>query len=40
MNAALRRYNVTTTTTVWLMAVAGFVGSVTASGTIRARRAR
>jgi hypothetical protein len=40
MNAALRRYNVTATTTVWLMAVAGFVGSVTASGTIRARRVR
>ena len=40
MNAALKRYNVTATTTVWLMAVAGFVGSATAGGSIRARRMR
>jgi hypothetical protein len=37
---ATRRYNVTTTTTVWLVAVAYFSGAVTATGAIRARRMR
>jgi hypothetical protein len=40
MNAALKRYNLTATVTVWLVAQASFTGGVTASGTIRARRAR
>lgn len=40
INAALRRYNVTGTTTVTLQGVASFTGTVTASGTIRARRMR
>ena len=40
INAALRRYNVTATTTVWLQAMGSFSGSATASGTIRARRMR
>lgn len=40
INAALKRYSLTTTTTVWLQGVASFTGTVTASGTIRARRAR
>jgi hypothetical protein len=37
---ATRRYNVTAATTVWLVAVAYFSGTVTASGVIRARRMR
>jgi hypothetical protein len=40
INAALKRYNVTAATTVWLQALGSFSGSATASGTIRARRAR
>ena len=40
INAALRRYNVAATTTVWLQALGSFSGSATASGTISARRAR
>jgi hypothetical protein len=39
-NAAVKRYSLTTTTTVWLQALASFLGTATASGTIRARRAR
>jgi len=37
---APRRYNVTAATTVWVVAVGFFSGGVTASGAIRARRAR
>jgi hypothetical protein len=40
INAALRRYNVTAATTVWLQALGSFSGSATASGSIRARRMR
>jgi hypothetical protein len=40
LNTALARQNVTATTTVWLVAQAGFSGSMTAVGTIRARRMR
>ena len=40
INAALTRQSVTAATTVWLVAQAGFTGSVTAVGTIRARRVR
>jgi hypothetical protein len=40
LNTALARQNVTATTTVWLVAEAGFTGSMTAVGTIRARRVR
>jgi hypothetical protein len=35
-----RRYNVAATTTVWLVAEAGFGGTMTATGTVRARRMR
>jgi hypothetical protein len=38
---ATHRYNVTATTTVWVVAEAGFGGgTMTATGTVRARRAR
>jgi len=40
ISPAMRRVNVTTTTTTWLVADAGFAGTVTVTGTIRARRAR
>ena len=40
ISPATQRYNVTATTTVWLMAQASFSGSVTATGSIRARRMR
>jgi hypothetical protein len=40
ISTATRRYNVTATTTVWLVAQSIFTGTVTATGTIRARRAR
>lgn len=37
---SVHRYNVTATTTVWLVAEVGFTGSCTAQGIIRARRMR
>jgi hypothetical protein len=40
ISTATRRYNVTATTTVWLVAQASFAGTCTATGTIRARRVR
>ena len=40
INTAMTRQSVTAATTVWLVAQAGFTGSVTAVGTIRARRVR
>ncbi len=40
LSTATRRYNVTGATTVWVVAEAQFTGTVTAAGTIRARRAR
>ena len=40
ISTSTRRYNVTATTTVWLVANASFSGGVTASGSIRARRVR
>jgi hypothetical protein len=40
LNTALRRYNVTATTTVWVVARAVFTGTCTATGTVRARRVR
>jgi hypothetical protein len=40
MNTATRRYNGTATVTVWLVALAAGSSSATASGSIRARRAR
>jgi hypothetical protein len=36
----VHRYNITAAATVWVVAQAGFTGTVTASGSIRARRAR
>jgi hypothetical protein len=35
-----RRYSVTSTTTVWLVAVAGYTASMTCNGYLRARRMR
>jgi hypothetical protein len=40
ISTSTRRYNGTATVTVWLVALASFSGTVTASGTIRARRMR
>lgn len=40
ITTATRRYNVTTTTTVWVVAEASFAGTMSATGSIRARRAR
>ena len=40
ISPAPQRYNVTATTTVWLLAIASFSASVTAAGTIQARRMR
>ena len=40
LSTATRRYSETATVTVWLVAQAGFTGSMTASGVIRARRMR
>jgi hypothetical protein len=40
ISPATRRVNVTATTTTWLVAEASFTGTVTATGTIRARRMR
>jgi hypothetical protein len=40
ISPAPRRVNVTATTTTWLVAEAGFTGTMTATGTIRARRVR
>lgn len=40
ITTATRRYNVTATTTVWVVAEAAFTGTVSATGAIRARRAR
>jgi hypothetical protein len=40
LNTGTRRYNVTVATTVWVVALALFSGTVTASGVIRARRMR
>lgn len=40
LNTATRRYNVTATTTVWVVARAVFTGTCTATGTVRARRMR
>jgi len=40
ISPATRRVNVTATTTTWLVAEASFAGTVTVTGTIRARRAR
>lgn len=40
LNTAPRRYNVTATTTVWVVAQAVFAGTCTATGTVRARRIR
>jgi hypothetical protein len=40
ISTSTRRYNGTATVTVWLVALASFSGTVTASGTIRARRVR
>jgi hypothetical protein len=39
-STSTRRYNGTATVTVWLVALASFSSTVTASGTIRARRMR
>jgi hypothetical protein len=40
LNTATHRYNVTATTTVWVTAQAGFAGTVSVVGIIRARRMR
>lgn len=40
ITTATRRYNVTATTTVWVVAEAVFTGTMTATGSVRARRAR
>lgn len=40
MATTTRRYNVTAPTTVWVVAQTGFTGTMTATGTIRARRMR
>jgi hypothetical protein len=40
ITTATRRFNVTATTTVWVVAEAGFTGAVTATGSMRARRMR
>jgi hypothetical protein len=40
ISTSTRRYNGTATVTVWLVALASFSSTVTASGTIRARRMR
>jgi hypothetical protein len=40
MIANPRRMNITTATTVWIMAQAGFTGTMTAAGSISGRRAR
>ena len=40
ISTAMHRYNVAGTTTVWVVAEAGFAGTVSATGTIRARRMR
>ena len=40
ISTSVKRYNGTATVTVWLVALASFTGTTTASGTIRARRMR
>lgn len=40
ISTAVKRVNVTVATTVWVVAIAFFSASATATGTIRARRAR
>jgi hypothetical protein len=40
ISTSVKRYNGTATVTVWLVALAAFSGTTTASGTIRARRVR
>lgn len=40
LNTATHRYNVTAATTVWVTAQAGFAGTVSVVGSIRARRTR
>jgi hypothetical protein len=40
ITTATHRFNVTATTTVWVVAQAGFTGTVTATGSVRARRMR
>jgi hypothetical protein len=40
ISTSTRRYNGTSTVTVWLVGLASFSGTVTASGVIRARRVR
>jgi hypothetical protein len=36
----MRRVNISAAATVWVVAQAGFTGTMTATGTINARRAR